>query len=170
MDLKRWIRDVPDHPKPGILFRDLTPLLEHPRAFKFAIDCLTQPFRNEKIGALCAVEARGFLVGAPMAISLGTPLVLLRKANKLPRSTVGENFNLEYGSDRIEVHQDALRPSQRVVIVDDLLATGGTARAAASVVTSIGAEVAAYAFLIEIKHLLGRAALGGSKIHSAVQY
>ena len=170
MNLKQWIRDVSDYPKPGILFRDITPLLAHPPAFSYAIDRMSEPFQGAPLDAIGAIDARGFLIGAPMASALGLPLIPLRKANKLPGHTIGENFNLEYGAGRIEVHIDALRPAQRVVIVDDLLATGGTARAASSVVSRLGARVDAFAFLIELTDLGGRNALTGPEIHSVIQY
>ena len=170
MDLKQWIRDVPDYPKPGILFRDLTPVLAHPPAFARVVELLTERFRTRPIDAIGAIDARGFLFGAPVALNLGLPLIPVRKAGKLPPETVSEEFELEYGTARIEIRTNAVARGARVVIVDDLLATGGTARAAANVFRQLGAHVEAFAFVVELTDLDGRAALEGVEVTSLVQY
>ncbi len=170
MDLKQWIRDVPDYPKPGILFRDLTPVLAHPPAFARVVELLTERFRTRPIDAIGAIDARGFLFGAPVALNLGLPLIPVRKAGKLPPETVSEEFELEYGTARIEIRTNAVARGARVVIVDDLLATGGTARAAANVFRQLGAQVEGFAFVVELTDLNGRATLEGVEVSSLVQY
>ncbi|MSQ09046.1 MAG: adenine phosphoribosyltransferase [Dehalococcoidia bacterium] len=158
MDLKKWVRDVPDYPKPGILFRDLTPLLAHPPAMRYAVDSLAAHIKARRVDAVCCIDARGFLFGAPVGVKLGLPVIPIRKAGKLPPEVIGVDYALEYGSARIEVKLDALKPGQRVAVVDDLLATGGTAAAAGRLVAQLGATVATYTFVVEL------AALGGSKL------
>jgi adenine phosphoribosyltransferase len=170
MDLKQWIRDVPDYPKPGILFRDLTPLLAHPPAMRFAVDALAAYLAQRQVSAVCCIDARGFLFGAPVAVKLGLPLIPVRKAGKLPPETSGVDYALEYGTGRIEVRSDALRRGQRVAVVDDLLATGGTAAAAGRVIASLGATVDTYAFVVELTALGGRAALGGPDVLALARY
>lgn len=170
MELKQWIRDIPDFPKKGILFRDLTPLLAHPPAFKHAVDSLVETYRGDSVDAIAAIDARGFLFGAPVALALGVPLIPLRKANKLPPETVGVDYALEYGKARIEMVAGALKPGQRVVVVDDLLATGGTAAAAHRLITGRGAHTAGAAFVVELTFLEGRKALQGVNVTSLVQY
>ena len=170
MDLKEWIRDVPDYPKPGILFRDLMPILAHPPAFAYAVDRLVEQFRSREIDAVAAIDARGFLFAAPLALKLGLPLIPVRKGGKLPPETIGEEFDLEYGSARIEIPVGAVHAGASVLIVDDLLATGGTARAAASVFRQLGARVEAFAFIVELTDLDGRAALGAVEAFSLVEY
>ncbi len=170
LDLKQWIRNVPDYPKPGILFRDLTPLLAHPPAMRFAVDALATHLRPMRLDAVCCIDSRGFLFGAPVGLALGLPIIPLRKAGKLPPETVGADYSLEYGTARIEVRSDALRRGQRVAIIDDLLATGGTAAAAGRVVASLGATVVTYAFVVELTALGGRAALRDAPVHSLVTY
>jgi len=170
LDLKQWIRDVPDYPKPGILFRDLMPILAHPPAFAHAVDLLAERFRSRRIDAVAAIEARGFLFAAPLALKLNLPLIPVRKAGKLPPETVGEEFDLEYGSARIEIPVGAVPDGARVLIVDDLLATGGTARAAANVFRRLGAHVEAFAFVVELTDLNGRAALEDVEVFSLLEY
>ena len=170
MDLKQWIRDVPDYPKPGILFRDLVPMLAHPPAFAHAVDQLAEQFRSRELDAIAAIDARGFLFAAPLALQLRLPLIPVRKGGKLPPETIGEEFDLEYGSARIEIPVGAVPPGARVLIVDDLLATGGTARAAASVFRQLGARVEAFAFVVELTDLNGRGLLEDAEVFSLLKY
>jgi len=170
MDLKQVIRDIPDFPKPGILFRDITPVLEDPAAFQVALAGLGEFLRGMDFQRLAAIESRGFLLGAPLAASGGKGLVLVRKQGKLPRETVAASYELEYGTATVEIHADAIAPGQRVVVIDDLLATGGTAAATGELVRKCGGEVAAYVFLVELEFLAGRARLGDAPVFSLVQY
>ena len=169
MDLNRWIREVPDYPQPGVLFRDITPLLAHPPAFKHAVDMLVSEVGDLEADVIGAIDARGFLFGAPLAYALGLPVVPFRKAAKLPPETVGVDFELEYGTDRIEVNPQTIPPGARMVIVDDVLATGGTAAAAVSLANKVGAQVQAVAFVIELQALQGRAALPGVEMRSLLK-
>ena len=158
-DLKALIRDVPDFPQPGILFRDITPLLADAAALHTVLDWLAATYREARLDAVVGIESRGFIFGAPLAERLGIGFVPVRKPGKLPAERHVEEYALEYGTNALEIHQDALRSGQRVVIVDDLLATGGTALAACKLVELTGAEVHALAFLIELGALQGRARL-----------
>jgi adenine phosphoribosyltransferase len=169
-DLKTQIRHVPDFPKAGILFYDITTLLQDPAGLRAAIDSVALPFQHEKIDLVIGIESRGFILGAPVADRLGAGFAPVRKPGKLPSACVRESYALEYGTDTLELHEDAVKQGQRVLIVDDLLATGGTARAAASLVRKIGGTVHALAFLIELVALNGRAKLEGEQIHVALQY
>ncbi len=169
-DLRRYIRDVPDFPKAGILFRDVTPLLADPKAFRRAVEALAAPFRGERIDRVIGIESRGFLLGAPVALELGAGLAIARKAGKLPYRTVSVSYELEYGSDSVEMHVDAVHPEHRVLIVDDLIATGGTAAAAVRLARDIGAEVAGCTFLIELTALAGRKQLGVDRVHVVLDY
>ena len=166
MDLTRWIREVPDYPKPGVLFRDITPLLAHPPAFNYVVDMLIEELKEYDTDAIGVIDARGFLFGAPVAYALGLPLIPFRKAAKLPPETVGVDFDLEYGTDRIELNPQTISPGARIVIVDDVLATGGTAAGAFKLAGKAGARVQALAFVIELEALQGRAALPGVKVRS----
>jgi adenine phosphoribosyltransferase len=170
VDLTRFIRDVPDFPKPGILFRDITPLLAEPRALAAAVEGLVEPWRSERIDVIAAVEARGFLFGPPMALALGAGLIPVRKPGKLPADTISHDYALEYGSDRLEMHRGILAPGARVLVVDDVLATGGTARACTRLVESGGGVVAGVAFLVELAFLGGRAHLAPHRVESLVTY
>ncbi len=170
LDLKRWIRNIPDYPQPGILFRDLTPLLANPEALKYSVNRIAEEYQGRDFDAIAAIEARGFLFGAPVAIAMGLPLVLLRKPNKLPYDTIGIDFELEYGPGRMEVHVDSFQPGQRILVVDDLLATGGTAAAAKHLIEELGASVDSMAFVIELTGLDGRSALKPCEVISLVQY
>ena len=170
LDLKTYIRDIPDFPKPGILFRDITPLLQNPKAFRAAIRVLADRYAEKKIDKVLCVESRGFLFGAPLAVKLGVGLVIVRKPGKLPWKTRSVRYALEYGTDVIEVHEDSILPGERILIVDDLLATGGTASAGVQLVGDHGARVVECAFVIELKALGGRARLAPTKVFSAVQY
>lgn len=168
--LKQRIRHVPDFPKPGILFYDITTLLRDPEGFKAAIDQLAAPFEGAGIDLVVGIESRGFILGGPVADRLGAGFCPIRKPGKLPARTIRESFSLEYGSDSLEIHHDAVTPGQRVLILDDVLATGGTAKAAASLVKQLGGELRALAFLIELQFLNGRDKLKGERIVSVLQY
>ncbi len=171
IDLGAYIRNVADFPKPGVQFKDITPLLAHPPAFRAAIEQMAAPFRDAGIDAIAAAEARGFLFAAPMAIALGAGLLPIRKPGKLPSATVGASYQLEYGQDRLEIHADALVAGRRILLVDDVLATGGTMRACCEIVRGAGAEVVACAFLIELAFLDGRARLGPEyRVESLLSY
>jgi len=167
--VKDRIRSVPDFPKPGILFRDITPVLADPRAFQIAVNQFVERLCTEAIDGIVAIESRGFLFGAPVARALAAPLVLFRKPDKLPGRTVTESFSLEYGQSVLEAQVDALRGAERVVIIDDLLATGGTARAAEQVVSRLGAQVVAHLFLVELASLHGRGVLS-APVFSVIQF
>ena len=170
MDLAQYIRNVPDFPKPGIQFKDITTLLLEPPAFKYIIDLWTKRYAEMKLDAIVGVDARGFIFGAPLAYALGLPFVPARKQGKLPGETIAEEFELEYGTDKVEVHVDALKAGDRVVIVDDLLATGGTVAAVARLVKRLGAEVVEAAFVVELPPLKGRAALEPIPVHTLVEF
>ncbi len=156
-DWRALIRDVPDFPKPGILFKDITPVLADAAAFAAMIDALAAPWRGQGLDAVVGIEARGFILGAPLALALGAGFVPIRKPGKLPAATLGHDYALEYGSDRLEIHADALRPGARTLIVDDVLATGGTLAAALSLVEALGANVIGASVLLELGFLDGRA-------------
>lgn len=169
--LRKVIRDVPDFPKPGILFKDITPVLEDPAAFRAAIDGLRALLAQVPCDRLAAIESRGFVFGGPLALALKLPLALVRKQGKLPAATRAVTYALEYGTATIEAHLDSFRAGERVVIVDDLLATGGTAAAAAQLVRQAGATVAGFLFLVELEFLPGRARLEGEgPVFSLVRY
>ena len=170
MDLRDYIRDVPDFPSPGILFRDITPLLHDPAAFRRAVDSLTERFEDEGFDVVAGIESRGFLFAAPMAYNLGVPLVPFRKRGKLPFDTVSASYELEYGADAMEVHVDAIAEGRRVLIVDDLIATGGTLAAAIELVEKTGGAVAGIGAVIELLDLDGRAALGEYRVESLLTY
>lgn len=168
MDLRRFIRDVPDFPTPGILFRDITPLLASPVAFRAAIDEMSAPFRDSHAGKVVGIEARGFMFGAAVARELGLGFVPARKPGKLPGKTERVAYGLEYGSDALEVHADAFARGESVLIVDDVLATGGTSAAAAELVERLGAQVTALVFCIELAALQGRSRLSGRPAHAVL--
>ena len=168
--LKKKIRHVPDFPKPGILFYDITTLLRDPAGFKAAIDALAIPFNGKGIDAVVGIESRGFIFGAAVADRLGCGFVPVRKPGKLPSKTSRATYALEYGSDTLEIHEDAVTKGQKVIIVDDLLATGGTAKATLDLVKGLGATVAGLAFLIELVGLDGRSRLTGEHIHAVLKY
>lgn len=170
IDLKAKVRDIPDFPTQGILFRDITPLLQDPVAFKHVIDTLSDAYRLRGIDAVVAIEARGYFFGAPLAYTLGTSLVPVRKVGKLPWKTSRVEYSLEYGSSVMEMHRDGLRPGQRVLIIDDLLATGGTLAATAKLVEGSGARMVGIAVVIELASLNGRARLQGYDVKSLVVY
>lgn len=168
--LKAKIRHVPDFPKAGILFYDVTTLLRDPEGFKVAIDSLATPYRDRGISLVVGVESRGFILGAAVADRLGAGFVPVRKVGKLPSKTIRASYDLEYGSDSLEMHHDAVEPGQRVLIVDDLLATGGTASATVSLVKQLGGQVEGVAFLIELAELNGRARLQGENLFAVLKY
>lgn len=160
MNLKDHIRGIPDFPKPGILFYDISPLLAHAEAWKVAVERLAEAIRPHQPDLLVGIESRGFLVAAPLALTLGTGFVMVRKHGKLPGDKVAHSYDLEYGTDTIEIQSDAVKPGQRVVVLDDLLATGGTMAAAIRLLQQVGADVRAAAFLIELTFLQGRDRIG----------
>jgi adenine phosphoribosyltransferase len=168
--IRAAIRDVPDFPRKGILFKDLTPVLAEPALFREVIDAFAARWREEGISRIVSVESRGFLFGAPLAYAIDAGLGIVRKPGKLPYQTVRESYDLEYGQDTLELHIDAVRPKERVLIVDDLLATGGTAAAAVRLVERQGGEVAGLAFVVELGFLNGRERLGGREVQSLVSY
>lgn len=168
--LREQIREIPDFPKPGILFYDITTLLKDPGAFKEAIDLLTEPYRDTKVDVVVGMESRGFIFSAPMAYQLDAGFVPVRKLGKLPSETVSVEYALEYGTNTLEVHKDAIAPGQKVLVVDDLLATAGTVLGTIELVTQLKAEVVGLAFLVELLFLKGRDRLDGHEIHSVIQY
>ncbi len=168
--LKQYIRDIPDFPKEGIIFKDITTLLIDSGAFKLALDNLYDSFKDKGINKIASVEARGFIFGAPLAYMLGAGFIPLRKPGKLPYETDSEEYELEYGTDTIEAHVDAFEKGDKVLIVDDLLATGGTALAAARLVEKTGADIEALAFIVELDFLEGRNKLDGFDIYSIIHY
>lgn len=168
--LQAAIRAIPDFPEPGILFRDITPMLADPLLFRSATDAMLAPFREAGITRIAAIESRGFLLGAPIALALGVGFVPVRKAGKLPSKTIQERYSLEYGVNAVEIHEDALTPDDRVLIVDDVLATGGTAAAALRLVERLGATVVGITVLIELSFLEGRNALPDTLTHSVIAY
>ena len=170
MDLKEWIRDVPDFPKQGIIFKDITTLLKEPEAFKKAIDLMAVNYQTRKIDRIVAIESRGFIFGSALAYQLGTGFVPVRKPKKLPSKIEREEYALEYGTDALEIHVDALEPGEQILIVDDLLATGGTASAVVRLVEKLKANVAGLGFLIELGFLNGRDKLQGYEIHALIRY
>lgn len=168
--LKTKIRHIPDFPKAGILFYDITTLLQDPVGLRTAVDSLATPFKDQGIELVVGIESRGFIFGAVVADRIGAGFSLVRKPGKLPSKTMTVTYDLEYGTDSLEIHDDAVRSGQRVLIVDDLLATGGTARATSQLVKRLGGEVYGLAFLIELVALNGRTKLEGERIHAVLQY
>jgi len=170
IDLAKLIRDVPDFPVEGILFKDITTLLNDAAGFKAAVDALVAHYADAELDRIVAVESRGFIFGAPMAYALGVGLVPVRKLGKLPSETITVEYELEYGTSQLEMHTDAIAPGDQVLIVDDLLATGGSARATCELVERLGGHVAGLAFLIELEALHGREALDGYPIYSLIRF
>lgn len=170
MDLTTLIRDVPDFPKPGIMFKDISPLLGSPKAWKEVCDAMAEPLAGKKATHVCGIESRGFIFGVCVAERLGLPFVPIRKPGKLPWKKVRESYSLEYGQDALEIHEDALSKGAQAIVVDDVLATGGTAGAACRLVERVGAKVAAVSFAIELGFLDGRKKLDGRSIHALVKY
>ena len=170
MDLTAHIRPIPDFPKPGILFYDITTLLRDPEGLKVALDAMAAPFADHRVDLVVGMESRGFIFGAALADRLGAGFVPVRKPGKLPAQSVRVSYDLEYGSDALEIHADAITAGQRVLIVDDLLATGGTARATIDLVGGLGADIVACAFLVELTFLGGRQKLGDTPVHAVLPY
>ena len=170
MDLKSHIRDIPDFPSPGILFRDITPLLGMPDAFKYVIDNIMDHYPSDEFDCTVGIESRGFLLGAPIAYLMQKPLVLVRKQGKLPYDTISVEYSLEYGSNIMEIHVGDIAEGSRVLVVDDLLATGGTLKAAAELVEKCGATVVGMGLVIELNGLGGRGLLDKYNLYSLVQY
>lgn len=170
LDFRSLIKDVPDFPRKGVVFKDITPLLADAQAFASVIDGMAEPFAGKGITIVAGIESRGFLLATPIAYWLKAGVVPIRKKGKLPRPTHSASYSLEYGSDTIEAHQDAFKPGTKVLLVDDVLATGGTAKAACQVIEKLGGQVMGIAFLIELSFLKGREKLAGHKIHSLVTY
>ena len=170
INLKDYIRDIPDFPKPGILFKDITPLLSAPAAFEAAINCFEQRYRDQRIDCIVAAEARGFIFGAPLALRLKTAFVPVRKPGKLPATTHRHDYDLEYGSDALEIHSDALQPGQRVLVIDDLLATGGTVQACAQLLSNFSVDIVEFAFVVHLKALEGEKKLGPHRSFSLIEF
>ncbi len=170
VDLRSMIRELPDFPKPGISFKDISTLLKDGKALDYATSALADPFRDKEIELVVAVEARGFAIGAPVACKLGAGFVLVRKPGKLPADTLRYEYELEYGTDTLEIHKDAISPGQKVLIVDDVLATGGTVSAAIRMVEQLGGDIQGLAFLIELEDLAGRSRLAKYDVLSLVKY
>ena len=168
--IKDLIRDIPDFPRAGVSFKDITPLLSDPKAFAGTVEAMTEPFLSARVDKVIGIEARGFIIAAPVALALGAGFVPVRKAGKLPWHVHSESYDLEYGQDTLEVHQDALGPDDRVLIVDDVLATGGTAGAVAKMVDHMGAHPVGYSFILELAFLGGRGRLGALETFSLVTY
>ncbi|HHV55446.1 MAG TPA: adenine phosphoribosyltransferase [Firmicutes bacterium] len=168
--LKAKIREVPDFPTPGVSFKDITTLLKDPQAFHYAVATLADRYRSAHPEVVVGIESRGFLLGAPIAYELGCGIVVVRKPGKLPAERVRVDYQLEYGQDALEVHKDAILPGQRVLLVDDLLATGGTSWAAAELVRKLGGEILGFAFLIELAYLSGRRRLEGFRVEALITY
>jgi adenine phosphoribosyltransferase len=168
-DLTRYIRDIPDFPKPGIVFKDITPLLADAGAFRDTVERLADGYRG-RVDVVLGIESRGFIVGAAVAYALGTGLALVRKPGKLPYRTHSAHYELEYGRDTLEIHHDAIHKGQRVLLVDDLLATGGTAGAAAELIAHCGGTIAAFSFIIELAFLDGRKRIAPHEVRSLLRY
>jgi len=169
-DLKKYIRTIPDFPKKGIMFRDITTLIKNGKAFKKVVDKIASRYKKERVDIVVGMESRGFIVGAAVAYKLGVGFVLVRKKGKLPHKTVSSTYELEYGTDTVEMHKDGIKRGQRVLIVDDLLATGGTASAAVELVKKLGGKIIGIAFIIELVDLKGREKLKGYDVFSLVEY
>ena len=168
-DLKKFIRDIPDFPKKGIIFKDITTLLKNAKKFREVVDIISAKYRNKKIDVVLSVEARGFIFGAAVAYKLGAGIVPIRKKGKLPHRTYSVTYSLEYGQDTLEIHQDAFKEGARVLIVDDLLATGGTTKAVVDLAEKMGAKIAGVVFLIELTALKGREKLKGYPVFSLIK-
>jgi adenine phosphoribosyltransferase len=170
MNYKDYIRVIPDFPQPGISFKDITTLLQNGEVYRRVIDDLAEKLKDKQIDLIAGPEARGFIIGAPLAVKLGVGFVPIRKSGKLPGETIEADYALEYGKDKLAMHNDAIKPGQKVLIADDLLATGGTIATSINLVKQLGGEVVGAAFLIELIDLQGRDKLGGADIISLVQY
>lgn len=169
-DLKKVIREIPDFPKPGITFYDVSTLFRNAGAFRSAVERMVQRFQGQRLDALAGIEARGLVLASAMAFELGLGLILVRKHGKLPAATEAESYTLEYGESRLEIHRDAVEPGQRIAVVDDLLATGGTAAATGRLIERLGGRLEGYAFMVELGFLNGRNVLGDSNVFSLIHY
>ena len=169
-DLKSIIRDVPDFPKKGIVFKDITTLLADAKSFQRMVDLLAHRYVGEKIDKVVGVEARGFIIGAALAYKLGAGVVLVRKPGKLPSETFSKSYELEYGTDTLEIHRDAIKPGERVLIADDVLATGGTMAAVVDMVSTLGGEIVDCCFMAELDFLNGRSRLPAGKVYSLIKF
>ncbi len=169
-ELKKYIRDVPDFPKPGILFKDITPILQNGEIFKQVVDQLAERYRSQPIDRIVGIESRGFIFGAPLAYALKKGFALVRKSGKLPWKTVRWDYELEYGTDTIEMHADAVQSGEKVLIIDDLLATGGTALATSQLVEKMGGKIIECAFVVELEFLNGRKKLENKEVFSLLKY
>lgn len=170
LDLKSLVREIPDWPRPGVNFKDITPLLQNPTAFKQTIDELAAPYLNQKIDLVAAIDARGFLLATAVAYKLDAGVVLIRKKGKLPWKTISQEYTLEYGSNVIEMHEDAVRPGQKVLMIDDVLATGGTMATAIDLVKKLGGEIVGISFLITLSFLKGNEKLRGYEVKELITY
>ena len=170
LNLQSKIREIPDFPKKGVSFKDITPLLEDAKYFRYLIDILFKKYKDKKIKKIVAIDARGFLIASALAYKLKTGLVIVRKKGKLPFKTVGCDYDLEYGKETLEIHKDSIKPKERILIIDDVLATGGTALAAAKLVEKLKGKIIGISFLIELLFLNGRKKLKKYKVDSLVQY
>lgn len=170
MDFKKFITDVPDYPVKGVIFKDLTTLWKDPSAYKQSIDLLAKHYKGEKIDKIVAAEARGFIIGAPLAYALKAGFVPVRKPKKLPRDFITADYKLEYGTDTLAMHKDAIKPGEKVLIADDVIATGGTCAAIAELVTKLKGEITGFCFLVELQFLKGRDKLNDFKIFSLIKY
>lgn len=168
--IKSKIRDIPDWPEKGVIFRDITPLIQDRRAFKMVIDWLVQPYFGKKIDKIVGIDARGFLLASAMAYKLKSGIAIIRKKGKLPSKTISQEYELEYGTDTVEMHEDSILPGEKVLLVDDVLATGGTMKATIDLVKKLGGEIVSVDFLIELDYLDGRKKLEGYKIRSLLNY
>ena len=168
--LKAHVRDIPDYPQPGVVFKDITPLLRAPEVFAATVDELSAPYAGERIDKVLGIEARGFVFASPVAYHLAAGFVPVRKAGKLPWEIEREEYELEYGSDLLEIHRDGVEPGERVLIIDDVIATGGTAAATARLAERLGGEVAGFAFVLELGFLHGREKISNYPIHAVVSY
>lgn len=169
-ELLRHIRDVPDFPKEGVVFKDITPMLKDPRAFRIAVDLLAEEYMGKGVDVIVGAEARGFIIASPLAYKLGSGFILVRKPGKLPWKTETVEYELEYGTDSLEIHKDAIQPGMKVLIADDILATGGTAEACVDLVERLGGEVIGMSFFIELLFLNAREKFAKYPIHSLIQY
>jgi adenine phosphoribosyltransferase len=169
-ELSQCIRDIPDFPKKGIIFKDISTLIKNQKAFKASIDILAEKYGHEKIDYIVGIESRGFIFGAPLAYKLGAGFIPIRKKGKLPYKTKSITYSLEYGEDTLEIHEDALKPGSRVLVIDDLLATGGTVKAVADLLKGFKTEIVGVAFLVELKFLSGKDKLKDLPVYSIIQY
>ena len=170
MAIEDFIRNIPDFPKPGIQFKDITPLLQNAQAFDETIQIMAKPYKNNPVDYVVGIESRGFIFGAPLAQTLGVGFVPIRKPGKLPSETLSATYELEYGTDEVQIHKDAIQKGQSVAVVDDLLATGGTMAAACELIGQLGGEIRGISFLIELAFLEGRKRLEGYDIHTLITY